>query len=104
MSGGMGFLGLLAALATFLVLGLGLWGLGQWLRRRGHGATLDRIDARVTKAQRGTVSALGPLGGLFTGFGRAMSGLRLFGSRRQRAMWDELHRHAQRRSPTDKHQ
>jgi hypothetical protein len=90
--------GFLAPLLLMFCLGLALWGLGQWLRRRGHGATLDKIDARMTEAQRVTVKVLGPFGRLLTGFGRAMSRAPLFGSRRQREMWDDLDQAARYRS------
>jgi|HigsolmetaAR204D_1030405.scaffolds.fasta_scaffold01113_6 hypothetical protein len=96
------FLGLLGALLGLFCLGLALWGVGQWLRRRGHGDTLDKIDAHMTKAQRGAIRVLGPFGGLLTGLGRAISHTPLLGSRRQRDMWDDLHDHARRRP--DKHQ
>ncbi|MCC8943103.1 hypothetical protein H8A99_43520 [Bradyrhizobium sp. Arg68] len=90
--------GFLWPLLLMFCLGLALWGLGQWLRRRGHGAALDKIDVRVTKAQRAAVKVLGPLGRLLTGFGRAMSRAPLFGSRRQQEMWDDLDQAARERS------
>lgn len=39
------------ALFAFFLLGLGLWAVGQWLRKKGHGDQLDRIDVRITKSQ-----------------------------------------------------
>lgn len=95
------FPGLLAALAALFFLGLGFWGLGRWLRRKGHGDALDRVGGRVAKAQRVTEGLLGPAAGLLTGVGRAISRAPLFGSRHQRDMWDDLHHHAHRRR--DKH-
>ncbi len=43
-------LGVLALIGFFLS-GLGFWAFGQWLRKKGHGEKLDRIDVRVTKSQ-----------------------------------------------------
>jgi len=91
------FLGLLGALLGLFFLGLALWGVGQWLRRRGHSDTLDKIDVHVTKVQRGAIRVLGLFGGLLTGLGRAISRTPLLGSRRQRDMWDDLHDHGQGR-------
>lgn len=39
------------ALIGFCLLGFGFWLLGQWLRKKGHGEQLDRIDVRITKSQ-----------------------------------------------------
>lgn len=90
--------GFIAPLLLMFCAGLALWGLGRWLRRRGHGASLDKFGARVTDAQRATVKVLGPFGRLLTGFGRAMSRAPLFGSRRQREMWEDLDQVARHRS------
>lgn len=34
-------------LAGFVLVGVGWWAFGQWLRRRGHGQKLDLIGAGV---------------------------------------------------------
>ena len=83
----------LFALAMFVgmfLAGIGFWALGQWLRRRGYGDRLDKIDAKVSKGQRMTVRFLGPLSGGFVGMARSLSRVPLLGSKRSRDMWDEL--------------
>ncbi|EFH6694700.1 hypothetical protein GNY16_20120 [Escherichia coli] len=83
----------LFAVAMFVgmfLAGIGFWALGQWLRRRGHGDRLDKIDAKVSKGQRMTARVLGPLSGGFVGVARSLSRVPLLGSKRSREMWDDL--------------
>lgn len=81
---------LVLPLVGLLVVGIGLWALGQWLRRRGLGDRLDQIDTIVTKAQGKTGRVVKPLGGAFVGIASAMSRIPFFGSKRSRQMWDDL--------------
>ena len=80
---------LLPLLAMFLI-GLGLRALGQWLRRKGYSDQLDRIDAKVSKAQQKTRWLFRPLSGALVSVGRGLSRAPLFGNRRSRDMWDDL--------------
>lgn len=59
----------LPLLAMFLI-GLGLWALGQWLRRKGYSDQLDKIDAKVSTAQRKTRWLFRPLSGAMVSVGR----------------------------------
>ncbi|SYM31880.1 Uncharacterised protein [Klebsiella pneumoniae] len=79
----------LPLLAMFLI-GLGLWALGQWLRRKGYSGQLDKIDAKVSTAQRKTRWLFRPLSGAMVSVGRGLSRVPLFGNRRSRDMWDDL--------------
>ncbi len=92
--------GLVLPLMGMFLLGVAFWGVGQWLRRRGHGEALDRVGARLSRQQGAAVKFLGPLGGVLIGLGSAISKTPLLGSKRQRAMWDDLNRHG-RRPPHD---
>lgn len=92
--------GLALPLVGMFFLGLAFWGAGQWLRRRGHGEALDRIDARLSRSKAMATKVLGPLGGVLLGLGSAMSRTPLLGSKRQRAMWDDLN-HRNRKPPHD---
>ncbi|EJD3148819.1 hypothetical protein M1V18_004392 [Salmonella enterica] len=83
-------------LVILFVFGIGLWALGQWLRRKGHGERLDKIDARMNKAQRATARMFGPLSGALIGVGRTLSRIPLLGSKNSRAMWDDLEKHTPR--------
>ena len=80
---------LLPFLAMFLI-GLGLWALGQFMRRKGYGEQLNKIDKKVTAAQQQAHYLLRPIGGAMLGLGRGFSKAPLFGSRRQRDAWDKL--------------
>ncbi|EJG5355184.1 hypothetical protein [Pseudomonas juntendi] len=79
-----------AMLVGMFLAGIGFWALGQWLRSRGYGDRLDKIDATVSKGQRFTGRLLGPLGGGFVGIARSLSRVPLLGNRRSREMWDDL--------------
>lgn len=87
----------LPLLAMFLV-GLGLWALGQWLRRRGYGDQLDKIDANVATAQRKTRVLFRPLSGAMVSVGRGLSRVPILGNRRDSCMWDHLETLAQHQS------
>ena len=41
----------LLMLGGFLVFGVALWALGQWLRRKGYGPQLDVLDREYTALQ-----------------------------------------------------
>jgi hypothetical protein len=56
---------LAVVLVGMFVLGLGFYGLGRWLRSKGYGDQLDRIDARVAEAQRRSLFMLGPWASAF---------------------------------------
>ncbi|EKS4072503.1 hypothetical protein QB142_004546 [Salmonella enterica] len=79
-----------AMFAGMFLAGIGFWALGQWLRRRGYGDRLDKIDAKLSKGQQFTGRWLGPLSGGFVGIARSISRVPLFGNRRSREMWDKL--------------
>ncbi len=79
-----------AMLLGMFVVGIGFWALGQWLRSRGHGDRLDKIDATVSKGQRSIGRFLRPLGGGFVGVARSISRVPFIGNRRSREMWDDL--------------
>ncbi|WP_082066501.1 hypothetical protein [Pseudomonas oryzihabitans] len=84
----------------FFVVGIGLWALGQWLRRRGHGDRLDQIGEKVSKGQRMTGRALAPVSGSFVSLARSMSRIPLLGNKRSREMWQDLEEmERQRRNP-----
>lgn len=74
-------------LAIFLI-GIGLWSIGQWLRRKGYGEQLDKIDARISAVQCKIRWFLRPLGGGMISVGRGLSRVPLLGSRQSRDMWD----------------
>lgn len=82
--------GFVGPLLCFFVLGVSMWAVGQWLRRKGYGARLDKIDASVTKAKTATGQIVSPAGGLLIGLTRGFSRIPLLGNKRNRAMWDEL--------------
>lgn len=79
-----------AMLGGMFLAGIGFWALGQWLRKRGYGDRLDKIDARVSKGKQFTGRWLGPLSGSFVGIARTISRAPLFGNKRSREMWDDL--------------
>ncbi|CZZ75281.1 MULTISPECIES: hypothetical protein [Gammaproteobacteria] len=79
-----------AMLFGMFATGIGFWALGQWLRGRGHGDRLDKIDATLSKGQRNVGRFLGPLGGGFVGVARSLSRVPFLGNRRSREMWDDL--------------
>lgn len=76
-------------LAIFLIV-IGLWAIGQWLRRKGYGEQLDKIDARMSAVQDKIRWFLRPLGGGMISVGRGLSRVPLLGSRQSRDMWDNL--------------
>lgn len=90
-----GFLGFVLPLVGLFVLGIGLWAIGQLLRRKGYGDQLDKIDGHVTAAKRVTGRVASPLGGAIIGAARGMSRIPLLGSKRSRAMWDDLEQRVQ---------
>ena len=77
-------------LAGMVVAVLAFWALGQWLRRKGHGDLLDRIVVVFGKIQRVTNRVAHPLGGSLIGLSRGFSRIPLFGSKRTRALWEQM--------------
>lgn len=77
-------------LAGMFVTGIAFWALGQWLRRKGHGDLLDRIAVVFGKFQRVTGRVVNPLGGSLIGLSRGLSRIPLLGSKRTRALWEQL--------------
>lgn len=84
------------SLVILFVFGIGLWALGQWLRRNGHGERLDKIDARMSKAQLATARLFGPLSGALIGVGRTLSRIPLLSSKNSRTIWDDLEKNTSR--------
>jgi len=82
--------GFIGPLICFFVLGVGMWAVGQWLRRKGYGAQLDKIDANVSRTKAITARAVSPFGGTLIGLTRGFSRIPFLGSKRSRAMWDKL--------------
>ena len=83
-------LGFVLPLAGLFVAGIAFWALGQWLRRKGHRDTLDRISVVFGKFQRVTGRVANPLGGSLMGLVRGFSRVPLLGSKRSRELWDRL--------------
>ncbi|KGK65908.1 hypothetical protein NY96_20520 [Xanthomonas citri pv. fuscans] len=79
-----------AMMVGMFAVGIGFWALGQWLRGRGHGDRLDKIDATVSKSQRSIGRFIGPLSGGFVGIARSISRVPLLGNRRSRDIWNDL--------------
>ncbi|EGJ4291106.1 hypothetical protein IM027_002380 [Salmonella enterica] len=79
-----------AMMVGMFAVGIGFWALGQWLRGRGHGDRLDKIDAKLSKGQRSIGRFVGPLSGGFVGVARSISRVPFLGNRRSRDMWEDL--------------
>jgi hypothetical protein len=77
-------------LAGMFVTGIAFWALGQLLRRKGHGDLLDRLAVVFGKFQRVTGRVVNPLGGSLIGLSRGFSRIPLLGSKRTRALWEQL--------------
>ncbi|ATS91168.1 hypothetical protein RN20_13145 [Xanthomonas phaseoli pv. phaseoli] len=86
-----------AMMVGMFAVGIGFWALGQWLRGRGHGDRLDKIDATVSKGQRSIDRFIGPVSGGFVGIARSISRVPLLGNRRSRDMWNDLEEQEQQR-------
>ncbi|HGA7692130.1 TPA: hypothetical protein ACITFF_001823 [Salmonella enterica subsp. enterica serovar Virchow] len=87
----------IAMMVGMFATGIGFWALGQWLRSRGHGDRLDKIDAKVSKGQRSVGRFIGPLGGSFVGIARSISRVPFLGNRRSRDMWTDLEEQERKR-------
>lgn len=79
-----------AMLVGMFAVGIGFWALGQWLRSRGHGDLLDKIDAKLSKGQRSIGRFIGQLVGGFGGVARSISCVNFLGNRHSRDMWDDI--------------
>jgi hypothetical protein len=72
-------------LVAMLVVGIGFWALGQWLRRKGRGDQLDRLGVHFVKFRHYTYRIIGPLfGGAAIGLGRGLSRVPVLGNKRTR--------------------
>lgn len=79
----------LPLLAMFLI-GLGLWMTGQWLRSKGYGDQLNKIDAKVSTVQRKTCWMFRLLNGAMISVGRGLSKVPLFRNCHSRDIWVDL--------------
>ena len=68
------FFGLMM-LGGFFVLGIGMWALGQWLRRKGFGPQLDALDKQYRLALPAAAHFYGGMG--------MLNRMPLFGSKNQ---------------------
>ncbi|MZH99460.1 hypothetical protein [Dickeya dianthicola] len=76
------FLGLMM-LGGFFVLGIGLWALGQWLRRKGYGPQLDALDKHCMALQHRVNRVALPAAAHFYGGMGVLNRMPLFGSKNQ---------------------
>jgi len=83
-------LGILFPLLAMIVVALGFYALGKWLRDRGYGERLDAINAIINSIQKKSGGIMKPLAVRTTRMGRLFNRLPLFGSRRQQQEWNEL--------------
>lgn len=78
-------------LLAMFVIGIGLWALGQWLRRKGRGEQLDRLGVRFVKVRHYTYRILGPLfGGAAVGMSRSLNNVPLLGGKRSGGHFDVI--------------
>ena len=79
----------LSPLLAMFVVGVGLWALGRWLRRKGHGDQLDRFGVRFVKVRHYSYRLLGPLfGRAAVGISRTLDNVPLLGGKRSRGPFD----------------
>ncbi|HGS7173717.1 TPA: hypothetical protein ACMEXL_004276 [Klebsiella variicola subsp. variicola] len=76
------FFGLMM-LGGFFVLGIGMWALGQWLRRKGFGPQLDALDKQYTALQHRVNRLVLPAAAQFYGGIGMLNRMPLFGSKNQ---------------------
>lgn len=76
------FFGLMM-LGGFFVLGIGMWALGQWLRRKGFGPQLDALDKQYTALQHRVNRLALPAAAHFYGGMGMLNRMPLFGSMNQ---------------------
>ena len=76
------FFGLMM-LGGFFVLGIGMWALGQWLRRKGFGPQLDALDKQYTALQHRVNRLALPAAAHFYGGMGMLNRMPLFGSKNQ---------------------
>lgn len=89
----------LLPLLAMALIGLGLWWVGQVLRRKGYGEQLNRLDEKLTTAKQKSNHLLRPLGGAMLGLSRELSKAPLLGSRRQRDSWEKLEALSKEQNP-----
>jgi len=73
----------LMMLGGFFALGIGMWALGQWLRRKGFGPQLDVLDQQYTALQYQMNRLALPAAARFYGGMSTYNRLPLFGSKHQ---------------------
>lgn len=72
-------------LVAMLVVGVGFWALGQWLRTKGRGDQLDRLGVHFVKFRHHSYRIIAPLfGGAAIGLGRGLSRVPVLGNKRTR--------------------
>ncbi len=76
------FFGLMM-LGGFFGLGIGMWALGQWLRRKGFGPQLDALDKQYTALQHRVNRLSLPAAAHFYGGMGMLNRMPLFGSENQ---------------------
>nr|WP_314877608.1 hypothetical protein [uncultured Pseudomonas sp.] len=82
----MGFLMFAGFVVFAFTFGIGMWALGRWLRSKGYGPQLDRLDRQYTALQlRVSPLALSASYRLFAG-AQAMNRLPLLGSKNNAAL------------------
>lgn len=73
----------LMMLGGFFALGISLWALGQWLRRKGFGPQLDVLDRQYTALQYQVNRLALPAAARFYGGMSTYNRLPLFGNKHQ---------------------
>lgn len=81
---------LLLIMLAFLALGILFWGIGRYLRKKGHGPRLDQLDAKVTSFKASTSRRLiGPLGSFLFNTLQSFGKFPLLGSKHLKTLRDK---------------